>query len=185
MSTAPAISDNEVGSSLETAQSEKTTDGISQVVSFRLANEEYGLDIMHVQEIILMGDITEIPEVPDYVCGLINLRGRVIPILDLRKRFHLEAGMTTEHTRIIVLNTSGSTYGIVVDSVNEVLRIQPDQVETPPKGVTGMDSAYIKGLLKLEECIMILLDINKIMTREDEMAISKNNGSNGMKTVAP
>lgn len=145
---------------------------LSQVVSFRLANEEYGLDIMGVQEIILMGEITEIPEVPDYVRGLINLRGKVIPIVDLRKRFALEAGETTEHTRIIVFNSGANTFGIVVDAVNEVLRLEADQIEPPPKGVVGIDSAYIKGLVKMESRIMILLDADGIMSITDQDVIS-------------
>ena len=112
-------------------------DGVlSQVVSFRLAKEEYGLDIMRSQEIILMGDITQIPEVPDYICGLINLRGKVIPIVDLRKRFCLEAGEATEHTRIMVVNTRTTTFGIVVDAVSQVLRIEANQIEPPP-GLVG------------------------------------------------
>lgn len=145
---------------------------LSQIVSFRLAREEYGLDIMGVQEIILLGEITEIPEVPAYVRGLINLRGKIIPIVDLRKRFGLEAGDPTEHTRIIVFNSGGDTFGIVVDAVNEVLRLEPDKIEPPPKGVVGINSAYIKGLVKMEERIMILLDSERIMSSSDQATIS-------------
>ena len=104
---------------------------VSQIVSFRLANEEYGIDIMRVQEIILMGQITCMPEVPDYICGLINLRGHVIPIVDLRRRFRLPAAADNEHARIIVVNVNRQTIGIVVDAVNEVPRVNPDQAEPP------------------------------------------------------
>lgn len=148
---------------------------LSQIVSFRLADEEYGLDIMGVQEIILMGEITEIPEVPDYVRGLINLRGKVIPIVDLRKRFGLAAGESTEHTRIIVFNSGGNTFGIVVDAVNEVLRLEAEQIVPPPKGVIGIDSTYIKGLVKMDARIMILLDAEGIMSITDQAAISTAN----------
>ena len=92
-------------------------DNVSQIVSFRLGYEEYGVDIMRVQEIILNGQITKMPEVPDYICGLINLRGHVIPIVDLRMRFGMAAAENNEHTRI------------VVDAVDEVLRINAEQVE--------------------------------------------------------
>lgn len=144
----------------------------SQVVSFRLGNEEYGLNIMLVQEIILMGDITEIPEVPAYIRGLINLRGKVIPIIDLRLRFGLEAGPEDEHTRIIVVNASGVVFGIVVDAVNEVLRIDPNKVEKPPQGLITLEQAYIDGLLKLEQKIMILLNIETILSQVDKAAVA-------------
>lgn len=143
----------------------------SQVVSFRLANEEYGLDIMTVQEIILMGAITQIPEVPPYIRGLINLRGKVIPIVDLRKRFGLDAAENSEHTRIIVVNAGRHTFGIVVDAVSEVLRIEGNQVEPPPAGLLGLEQAYIKGLVKMEEKIMILLNLESVLSKEDQVAL--------------
>lgn len=145
---------------------------LSQVVSFRLSNEEYGLGIMQVQEIILMGAITEIPEVPSYIRGLINLRGKVIPIVDLRLRFGLAVAENSEQTRIIVVNTASSTLGIVVDAVNEVLRIEPDQIEPPPAGLLGIEQAYIQGLMKMEEKIMILLNIDAILSHEDKQALA-------------
>ena len=144
----------------------------SQIVSFRLAREEYGLDIMGVQEIILMGAITEIPEVPDYIRGLINLRGKVIPIVDLRSRFSLEATEPTEHTRIIVVNAAGTTLGIIVDAVNEVLRIDAKQIEPPPSGLVGVEHAYIKGLVKMEEKIMILLNVENVLSQDDRSQLS-------------
>ena len=98
-----------------------TDDGVSQIVSFRLANEDYGVDIRHFQEIILIGQVTQMPQVPEFVCGLINLRGHVIPVIDIRVRFGLEAAPQTEHSRIIVSNIKGKTIGIVVDAVDEVL----------------------------------------------------------------
>ena len=146
---------------------------LSQVVSFRLAKEEYGLDIMRIQEIILMGDITQIPEVPDYICGLINLRGKVIPIVDLRKRFCLEAGDTTEHTRIMVVNTRTTTFGIVVDAVSQVLRIEANQIEPPPPGLVGLEQAYIQGLVKMQEKIMILLNVDAVLSQKEETQLAE------------
>ena len=145
---------------------------ISQVVSFRLGKEEYALDIMRVQEIILLGEITEIPEVPSYIRGLINLRGQVIPIVDLRRRFKLDIVESNEHTRIIVVNANDHTFGIVVDAVSEVLRINEEQIEPPPPGLVGVDQAYICGLVKLEDKIMILLKIAAILSQEDQNALA-------------
>lgn len=160
----------------QSAGSHKTSeadDVLSQVVSFRLAKEEYGLDIMRIQEIILMGEITQIPEVPDYICGLINLRGKVIPIVDLRKRFCLEAGEATEHTRIMVVNTRTTTFGIVVDAVSQVLRIEADQIEPPPPGLVGLEQAYIQGLVKMQEKIMILLNVDAVLSQKEETQLAE------------
>lgn len=144
---------------------------MTQIVSFRLANEEYGVDIMRVQEIILMGQITQMPEVPDFICGLINLRGHVIPIIDLRKRFHLPCTDKTEDTRIIVVNVGERTIGIVVDAVNEVLRINSEQIEPPPTCVGAIDHDYIRGLVKLEQKLLVLLNIDRVLTNEEIASI--------------
>ena len=172
MTTAVTSPDTKINSEINSAQGASKQGGqVSQVVSFRLANEEYGLNIMRVQEIILWGEITEIPEVADYIRGLINLRGKVIPIVDLRKRFGLEATPPNEHTRIVVVNASGNTFGVVVDAVNEVLRIEGEQVEPPPTGLLGHQQAYLQGLVKMGEKIMILLDTDKLLADGDEQAI--------------
>lgn len=141
----------------------------NQIVSFRLANEEYGVDIMRVQEIILPGAITEMPEVPDYIRGLINLRGHVIPIVDLRTRFGLPVGDRTEHTRIIVVNVKKRTIGMVVDAVSEVLRIDRDQLEPAPSSIVGTEHGHVKSLVKFDDKLLILLDIERILSN-DEMA---------------
>ncbi|MFQ5461645.1 MAG: chemotaxis protein CheW [Phycisphaerae bacterium] len=151
----------------------------SQVVSFRLANEEYGLDIMKVREIILMGEITQVPEVPEYVCGLINLRGKVIPIVDLRRRFGLDIGDATEHTRIMVVNTNETTFGIIVDAVNEVLRIDAGEVSPPPTGLLGTDQSYIRGLVKMSERIMILLNLDMVLSQADQATMVECAGALG------
>ena len=143
---------------------------LSQLVSFRLANEEYGVDIMHVQEIILIGQITEMANVPEYIRGLINLRGHVIPIVDLRLRFELPRTERTEDSRIIVLNVHKQTIGIIVDSVNEVLRIHPEQVESASLGVTGMGDQYVSGLVKFETKLLILLNVEQILAEEQAIA---------------
>lgn len=147
---------------------------ITQIVSFRLANEEYGVNIMRVQEIILSGEITQMPEVPDYIRGLINLRGHVIPIVDLRLRFGLPVGKHDEHTRIIVVNVGSKTIGMVVDAVNEVLRINEEQIEPPPSSVVGIDHAYIQSLVKFEDKLLILLNMDRLLSHEDMNKIGAN-----------
>ncbi len=145
---------------------------ITQIVSFRLANEEYGVDIMRVQEIILPGEITQMPEVPNFIRGLINLRGHVIPIVDLRKRFGLPAGKHDEHTRIIVVNVGNKTIGMVVDAVNEVLRINEAQIEPPPSSVVGIDHAYIESLVKFDTKLLILLNMDNLLNSEEVSKLS-------------
>ena len=145
--------------------------GSMQLVSFRLAQEEYGIEITKVQEIILMGEITRVPQTPAYVKGLINLRSTVIPIIDLRLRFGLAQQEATDETRIMVVNVAGKTIGIIVDAVSEVLRIAHEQIAPPPPTVAGLGREYLTGLVKLENRLLILLDIDKILTEEQAAAL--------------
>ena len=144
----------------------RSAGAVSQIVSFRLANEEYGVDIMRAQEIIMPGEITQMPEVPDFICGLINLRGHVIPIVDLRRRFGLPVKPNDGDTRIIVVNVGSKTIGMVVDAVTEVLRVSAEQVEPPPSSIAGFDQEYVRGLIKLEDKLLILLNIERTLARE-------------------
>jgi purine-binding chemotaxis protein CheW len=140
--------------------------GTLQLVSFRLASEEYGIEITKVQEIILMGEITRVPQTPEYIMGLINLRSTVIPIVDLRLRFALKQEQLTDETRIMVVNVAGKTIGIIVDAVSEVLRISQEQISPPPPTVAGLGREYLTGLVKLDKRLLILLDIDKILGEE-------------------
>ncbi|MFP4392204.1 MAG: chemotaxis protein CheW [Desulfohalobiaceae bacterium] len=144
-----------------------------QLVSFKLKDEEFGVDILQVQEIIRMQEITHVPNAPDFVEGVINLRGRVIPIVDLRKRFGLERQEHGKATRIIVVMIGQVTVGLIVDEVSEVLRIPEDTVEPPPPIVAGIESDYIKGVGKLEDRLLILLDLNKILSREEKSSLKQ------------
>ncbi|MCB9878365.1 MAG: chemotaxis protein CheW [Planctomycetes bacterium] len=135
----------------------------SQVVSFRLGDEEYGVDIMTVQEIILLGCITQVPEVPEHVLGVINLRGNVIPILNLRRRFGMPDQPADDATRIVVMNLKGRTVGVVVDGVNEVLRLTDEEVSATPASLVGAGKDYVKGLARRKERLLILLDMARLL----------------------
>ena len=138
-----------------------------QLVSFQLDQEEYGIEITKVQEIILMGEITRVPQTPVFVKGLINLRNTVIPIVDLRRRFGMDETETTDETRIMVVNVAGKTIGIIVDAVNEVLRVSQDQIAPPPPTVAGLGREYLTGLVKFEKRLLIVLDIDRILNEEE------------------
>lgn len=148
------------------ASSGTETEGTMQLVSFRLADEEYGIEIKKVREIILVGEITRVPQTPPYVKGLINLRSTVIPIIDLKLRFGLPETAPTDETRIVVANVAGKTIGVIVDAVSEVLRISQEQIAPPPPTVAGLGREYLVGLARLKERLLILLDIEKIMLED-------------------
>jgi purine-binding chemotaxis protein CheW len=147
------------------------TGGSAQLVSFRLAREEYGIEITKVQEIILLGEITRVPQTPDFIKGLINLRSTVIPVVDLRLRFGLTAEESTDETRIMVVNVGGKTLGVIVDAVSEVLRVSQDQIVPPPPTVTGVGHEYLTGLVKLDNRLLILLNIDKILSDDANAAV--------------
>jgi purine-binding chemotaxis protein CheW len=142
-------------------------DDLLQLVTFSIGSEEFGVDILKVMEIIRTMEITKVPKAPGFVEGVINLRGLVIPIIDLRRRFGLQAKASTTDTRIIVIEISGMTVGFVVDSVSEVLRIPASTVEPAPPVVAGMDSDYISGVGKLQDRLLILLDLDKLLSADD------------------
>src|SRR5271157_601766 len=135
--------------------------GTLQLVSFQLDKELYGIEITRVREIILITEITRIPQTPHYVKGLINLRSTVIPVIDLRSLFGLQEGEMADESRIMVLQSKGKTIGIVVDAVSEVLRVKSDQIAPPPPTVAGLGREYLTGLVKLDKQLLILLDIDK------------------------
>ncbi|MEF3697216.1 chemotaxis protein CheW [Desulfolutivibrio sp.] len=140
---------------------------LMQLVTFSIGEEEFGVDILKVQEIIRMMEITKVPRAPDFVEGVINLRGKVIPIIDLRKRFGLSTREHDKHTRIIVIEINNMIVGFVVDSVSEVLRIPSNTVEPPPPVVSGLESEYISGVGKLEDRLLILLDLDRLLSGEE------------------
>jgi purine-binding chemotaxis protein CheW len=138
-------------------------------VSFRLGAEEYGVNIMLVQEIILLGQITQVPEVPGYVLGVINLRGNVISILDLRQRFGMAQQPPSDETRIVVANLHGRTIGFVVDGVSEVLRLQRDEIAPTPATLQAAGKDYIQGLARRGSRLLILLDMERLLGNTQEL----------------
>jgi purine-binding chemotaxis protein CheW len=132
-------------------------------LTFFLAGEEYGLEILKVQEIIGMMDITPVPRSPDYIRGVINLRGKVIPIVDLRLRFGMESAERTSETCIIVVEANRVQTGIVVDQVSEVLNIPSDEIEDAPAFGSEVRTDYILGIGKADGRVKLLLDIDRVL----------------------
>lgn len=145
-----------------------------QLVVFRLAREEYGLPITRVQEINRVAPITKLPQTPLFMEGIINLRGRIIPVIDLRKRFQLEVTEHTDNTRIIIVEVNGQTIGVIVDAVNEVVRLEQEQIEPPPPSFV-LDAQYIHGVGKVDGRLLILLNINAVLSSQEEIELKEFN----------
>lgn len=143
-------------------------DEILQLVSFKIGNEEFGVNILKVQEIIRMIEITQMPNSPEFVDGVINLRGRVIPVISLRKKLGLQRIEHDRNSRTIVVEICGKTVGFIVDSVSEVLRIPVNITEAPPAIAAGINSDYITSIARLEDRLLILLDLEKALLGEEK-----------------
>lgn len=135
---------------------------------FKLGKEEYGVPIIQVKEINRLTRPTKVPRSPSFVEGIINLRGQIIPIIDMKKRFDLPLTEYTVEARIIVIQVGKQTLGVQVDSVSEVLRITSSNIEPAPSLVSGIDSEYITGVAKAGERLLILLDLNKLLNEEEK-----------------
>lgn len=141
----------------------KVRDEVLQFVTFTLNNEEYAVDILSVQEINRITEITKVPNSPPYVEGVVNLRGKVIPVINLRRKFGFEDKVIDETSRIIIMDIHGITYGVIVDSVSEVLRLQSSTVEPTPPMSSDANTKFIKGLAKLDDRLIILIDIDNVI----------------------
>lgn len=146
-------------------------------LTFTLAEEEYGIGILEIKEIIGMLPITSVPQTPDFVKGVINLRGKVIPVMDLRLRFGMPPIDYTERTCIIVVEIAGPSstilVGIVVDAVSEVLNIKGDNIEKTPTFGTKLNTDYILGMAKIEGGVKILLDIDQVLSSDEPSLLSE------------
>lgn len=147
-----------------------------QFVVFSIGKELYGVGIDAVQEIVRVPEITEMPDAPAFLEGVINLRGRIVPVIDLRKRFRLQGKEKTKSTRVLIADNSGSLVGLLVDTVSEVIKIQPDAIEEPPQMVSDVGVEYITGVAKVNSRLIIILDLRNVLSIEDMKQITNSPG---------
>jgi len=158
----------------EQKKEQKTAGKEIQLVIFRLASEEFGLDISQVREIIRMQNITPMPKAPEFIEGVINLRGQIIAVMDLAQRFGLKADKRTEKARVVVVEVKENTVGLIVDEVPEVLRISETEIDPTPEMIgSQVHSEFIKGVGKLENRLVILLNVDKILSREEAKQVNE------------
>jgi purine-binding chemotaxis protein CheW len=138
-----------------------------QIVGFRIGNETYGVRIGSVREIVRVPEITAVPSAPDSIEGVINLRGKIIPVMDLRKRFGLTEITTDKKNRILVVEVDNKLLGLIVNSASEVLKIPPSEIEAPGSVFADGESGYVTGVGKLKGRLIILLDISKLLHRPE------------------
>jgi len=138
-----------------------------EYLTFVLGTEEYGLEILKVQEIRGYDSVTQIANTPEFIKGVVNLRGKIVPIVDLRIKFHLGKVEYNEFTVVIILNLNGRVVGIVVDGVSDVMALQDSQIRAVPELVTSIDTKYIVGLATVESQMLILVDIEQLMTSQE------------------
>ncbi|MCX6067564.1 MAG: chemotaxis protein CheW [Chloroflexi bacterium] len=143
-----------------------------QLVVFDLANEYYGINIALVESIIKTQAITQLPQTPDYVKGVTNLRGSVLPVIDLRTRFGLEAQEFSRQTRIIIVTMGSVKVGMVVDAVSEVLRVSDEFIEPLPPMVSTVNSAFLKGIIRLDTRLIILLELSKVLDLTEQQSLA-------------
>ncbi|MFU0783979.1 purine-binding chemotaxis protein CheW [Thermohydrogenium kirishiense] len=146
---------------------------LNQIVIFKLNDEEFCVDIMDVLEIIRMQTITKVPDVPSFVEGIINLRGTVIPIIDLKKRLKLKLTNYDDDTRIIIIKINEKSVGFIVDSVTEVLHVENDSIKEAPDIIAGIGKEYIESVVSYDDRLIINLDLEKILTENEKKEIEE------------
>lgn len=144
-----------------------------QFVVFKLGKEEYGIDIMNVKEIGPYQESVKIPNAPDFVEGIINYRGKVIPIICLKKRFNLAPKEVDNNTRIIVINLNEKQIGFIVDEASQTIRLNDSNIDSTPDIVSSVDRKYLTGVGKLDERLIILIDLEKVLNESEKTQISK------------
>lgn len=153
---------------MDGAELEKDTQ-LGKFLTFVLGDETFGIEIRHVTEIIGMQQISQLPEVPDYIKGIINLRGRIIPVIDMRTRFKMEHIAYNDRTCIIVIDILDFSIGLIVDQVAEVITIEDDNIASPPESRTGIQNRYIQGIGKVGDEVKLVLDCEKLFEGEKEL----------------
>ncbi|NMB40927.1 MAG: purine-binding chemotaxis protein CheW [Firmicutes bacterium] len=148
-------------------------DAETQIVAFKLEEEEFAINIHHVREVLKMTQVTPLPQSAYFIEGVINLRGEVMPVIDLRKRFELDVGERGEDTRIIIVEIQENKVGLIVDSVTEVLRLSSTEIQPPPSKIAGTRTDFIKGVGKIDDRLLIILDMDKILTTEEVISMEE------------
>jgi purine-binding chemotaxis protein CheW len=141
---------------------------LKQYVSFLLSGERYAINIMDVEEIIRFTEITPVPKAPDFVEGIINLRERVIPVVDLKKRINMGESEANDNTRIIVINLNQKRIGLIIDEVDEIVRIESDKIDAAPAVTVNLDSSYIEGVAKTDKGMIIILRVLNIFSVSEQ-----------------
>lgn len=143
-----------------------------QLVVFELAGESYGINIAAVESIIKMQAITQLPQSKPYLRGMINLRGAVLPVIDLRIRFGLEANETSRNARIIIVSIGTLKLGMVVDEVSEVLRIQEENIDVLPPTVVSANSGFLKGIIRIDQRLVTLLELGRVLDLDEQAQLA-------------
>jgi len=142
-------------------------DTVNQLVTFRLKDETYGINVMQVQEVLRVSEIAPVPGAPDYVLGIINLRGNVVTVIDTRTRFGLSTGELDDASRIVIIESEQQVVGILVDSVAEVVELRQSEIDSAPNTGNEDSSRYIQGVASRDEDLLIVVDLNKLLTEEE------------------
>lgn len=151
---------------------EMTTDPVIQLVTFRLADETYGINVMHVQEVLRISEIAPVPGAPPYVLGIINLRGNVVTVIDTRSRFGLPGAETDDSSRIVIIESDDVVVGILVDSVAEVVELHQSEIDTAPAVGNEESARYIQGVANHASDLLIVVDLNRLLTGEEWSEVS-------------
>lgn len=152
---------------MNTAQQQSINDPISQWVTFNLAGETFGINVLQVQEVLRVNEIAPVPGAPDYVLGIINLRGNVVTVIDTRRRFGLEPKEMDDSSRVVIIEAWDNVIGILVDSVAEVVYLRTSEIEPAPNVGNDESSRYIQGVSNREDKLLILVDLNKFLSDEE------------------
>lgn len=182
MTAAPAIRERRLPQSERTAlnggakQTAASLAAEEHLVIFTLDTEHYGVDISEVWEINTMLEITRIPQAPVFIEGVINLRGQIVPVMDLRKRLGLPARAYDRDTRIMVIQTKGNRLGLIVDSVREVVKVSQDVIEPPSQLTTLIEDNFLRGIAKQERYLIILLDVHRLLDESEQLEVEEVSG---------
>ncbi len=170
---------------MESQEHQFVTDPEEQLVVFTLGEESYGVDIEVVNTIIRLPDITHVPQTPAFVEGVINLRGAIVPVIDLRRRFELPVTDATKSTRVVVVEQQGMLVGMIVDAVTETLRLPAENIEPLSALVVSIDTQYLRGVGKLGDRLIILLSLDRILTIEEQGILQTMGAAAGSKEAVP